>query len=156
MTSVGYRDGPCANCPWLVTNHGRRHPNGWFRASNRRRLWAGLRTGEAPGMTCHPTDPNNPVPDGHPKPSGDTEVRECAGALALLQLELRRLEDSASYSAYQADAKARGVRPVTIEGAFAFVARVSLPPPIGLADTDNPMPDYRAQLDAEQLESLHQ
>lgn len=83
---------PCAACPWLLANHGRRHPDGWYRATNLRRLWAGLRTGEAPGMSCHPTDPDNPVPEGWRGVPVGTVTRECAGAQTLVQRELRLFE----------------------------------------------------------------
>lgn len=53
--------GPCAQCPWRTSNQGKRHPDGWYTKANLRRLWAGLRRGER--MTCHPTDPANPVSD---------------------------------------------------------------------------------------------
>lgn len=81
---------PCAHCPWRTANHGKRHPDGWYTTANRRRLWAKLRTGDS--MSCHPTDPNNPVPEGvKPVPEG-TEVYECTGALILQQREAVRFQ----------------------------------------------------------------
>lgn len=83
---------PCAHCPWRKSNRGKRHPDGWYSKQNLRRLWAGLRSGDAPGMTCHPTDLRNPLPKGSkPVPDG-TVARECAGALLLVTRELREVE----------------------------------------------------------------
>lgn len=81
---------PCAACPWRTENHGKRHPHGWYTKKNLRRLWAKIRRGDS--MTCHPTDPTNLVPDGtKPVPDG-TQTRECAGALRLVQIELKKFE----------------------------------------------------------------
>jgi hypothetical protein len=89
---------PCAQCPWRKSNQGKKMaksddmPYGWYSLKNLRRLWAGLRTGEAPGMTCHPTDKDNPLPEGaKPVPEG-TIRHECAGSLLLVQRELRIIE----------------------------------------------------------------
>lgn len=118
---------PCAACPWLTTNHRRPHPEGYYTDANRRRLWNGLRTGEAPGMTCHPTDPENqPV-------KNDQRTRECAGAAILAQRELRAFEDSEDFAHYR---KGRRLA-MTREGLFA-VALAPMPQPIGrgLAGTE--------------------
>lgn len=77
---------PCKDCPWLTINHGRRHADGWFTRANRARLWAKIRRGET--MSCHRTDPLNPVPEGAPKPAADSTVRECTGSVILQQREL--------------------------------------------------------------------
>jgi hypothetical protein len=73
----------CDTCPWRVVNHGKPHKAGWYRLSNLKRLWAGLRSGRAPGMICHSTDPKNteyggsaPVKPGH--------EAQCGGALYLM------------------------------------------------------------------------
>lgn len=96
----------CADCPWRKSNQGKRHPHGWFSKKNLRRLWNGIRTGNAPGMTCHPTDTGIVVPEAWPvqaKPG--TTTKECAGALLLVQRELRSMEQPitpASVDAYKA------------------------------------------------------
>lgn len=82
----------CAACPWRRSNQGKPHPHGWYSKRNLRRLWTGLRTGEAPGMTCHPTDSNLLVPDGYREARPDAETVECSGALLLVQRELRIVE----------------------------------------------------------------
>lgn len=83
---------PCPDCPWRKSNQGKPHPHGWYSRRNLRRLWAGLRSGKAPGMTCHPTDPDNLVPEGHRGAPEGSRPKECAGALLLVQRELRKLE----------------------------------------------------------------
>lgn len=88
----------CRACPWRTSNHGKKHPDGWFTQANRRRLWSGLRRGEM--MSCHPTDPDNPVSDkaaaaGYkPAPAG-AETRECVGATVLVQREAQIWSDQA-------------------------------------------------------------
>lgn len=89
---------PCSACPWRKSNQGKSHPHGWYSKANLRRLWAGLRTGEAPGMTCHPTDKENPIPDGTKPVPDNVERHECAGAILLVIRELRLIEkDPALY-----------------------------------------------------------
>lgn len=88
---------PCAQCPWRKSNCGKKvttgeMPYGWYSEKNLRRLWSGLRTGEAPGMTCHPTDSDNPTPNGRKPTSDGVEKHECAGALLLIQRELSLVE----------------------------------------------------------------
>ncbi len=73
----------CDTCPWRVANHGKPHKAGWYKLSNLKRLWSGLRTGRAPGMICHSTDPANVEYGGEAKIKPGIE-NECAGALFLL------------------------------------------------------------------------
>lgn len=86
---------PCSRCPWRTSNQGKRHPGGWYTKANLRRLWAGLRRGER--MTCHPTDPDNPVEAEwlekgvRAAPEG-AKTHECTGALILQQREFMRLQ----------------------------------------------------------------
>lgn len=90
---------PCATCPWRTANHGKPHPDGWYTKRNRARLWAQLRRGEM--MSCHKTDPANPVPSGvKPVPYG-TEVHECAGALVLQQREIMNFQRCKSLPLYR-------------------------------------------------------
>ena len=89
----------CSACPWRKANLGKPHPHGWYQQANLDRLWNGLRTGEAPGMTCHPTDANNLVPEGHKAAPEDGTKLECTGSLVLIQRELRVFEkDVQGYS----------------------------------------------------------
>lgn len=66
---------PCVHCPWRAANQGKPHPGGWYTKANLQRLWAGMRRGG--DMTCHPTDPAIPVPEGiRPAPEGATPLPE--------------------------------------------------------------------------------
>lgn len=117
-------DHPCAACPWLTANHRRRHPEGWYTDANRRRLWNGLRTGDAPGMTCHPTDPlNQPVRDG-------ICTRECAGAWTLLAREWRDFEIATHHGAAMVEYR-RGRRLPMTRGGFIVLAEALMPAPFG-------------------------
>lgn len=113
----------CVHCPWRISNHGKRHPDGWYTRANLARRGAGVRRGAV--MSCHPTDPNNPVSAKaqaagyHPAPPA-SRTRECTGGLILQQREVATLqEDHESIRAY------RAARPyaMTAEGLAAVVAR---------------------------------
>lgn len=82
----------CAHCPWRLSNQGKRHPHGFYSARNLRRLWAGLRSGEAPGMTCHPTDPEMADFEGYENLADREVTHECAGAVVLVTREAKRFE----------------------------------------------------------------
>lgn len=83
----------CETCPWLTKNHGKKHTSAWYREhptikgwyskANLRRLWAGLRTGAAPGILCHSTDPDSKDYGGKGTIKPGKE-RACAGALNLI------------------------------------------------------------------------
>jgi len=71
----------CAGCPWLKANHGQPHPAKWYSLANLRRLWNGLRTGKAPGIICHATDPNSTDYGSTVKIKDSSEPKPCGGAL---------------------------------------------------------------------------
>lgn len=102
----------CKDCPWRLSNQGKRHPDGWYTKRNLTRLWALLRTGET--MSCHPTDPGNPVSEAaqaagyRPAPSY-SKPRECTGALVLVQREVMVMQDHGSVAEYRR-ARPRGLR----------------------------------------------
>jgi hypothetical protein len=81
----------CDTCPWLLKNQGKRHKAGWFTVKNLRRLWAGLRSGNATGMVCHASDPNNKDygGDANIKPGHEAQ---CGGSVVLLIKNLNALE----------------------------------------------------------------
>lgn len=108
---------PCAQCPWRTENHGKRHPGGWYTKANRQRLWARLRRGDS--MTCHPTDPTNPVPEGMAPAPEHATTHECAGALILQQRELMYLQSAPDLKSY------RRSRPsgLTVEGIQELISR---------------------------------
>lgn len=117
---------PCAGCPWRTANHGKRHPDGWYTKANLRRLWTGLRTGEAPGMSCHPTDPNNPVSEaaqaaGYKEAPDHAEVRECAGSVILQARELMKFQAAGTFTEYRRDNPGA----MTREALFAFGMRAA-------------------------------
>lgn len=84
----------CADCPWRVSNRGRRNEHGFYTAKNLRRLWAGMRNGER--MTCHPTDPRMAEYEGYEKTEDAPVVRECAGSLLLKAREVTLLNSIAA------------------------------------------------------------
>ena len=51
---------PCDQCAWRVANHGKRHPGGFYRKDNLRRLWNQIRKGGRL-QSCHPTDRDTPT-----------------------------------------------------------------------------------------------
>lgn len=79
---------PCDECPWRVANQGKRHPGGFYRKDNLRRLWNQIRKGGGI-QTCHPTDAAHA---DHRKYSGakpGATPRECTGSVILILRELR-------------------------------------------------------------------
>lgn len=116
---------PCGACPWRTANHARRHPDGWFTARNRDRLWVGLRRGEA--MSCHTTDPDNPVSDKaqaagyRPAPAG-SQVLECRGGVILQQRELHLMINRYGDVAAYRKARPRGL---TRDGLRRLLARLA-------------------------------
>lgn len=142
---------PCAGCPWRTTNHGKRHPDGWYTRRNQDRLWAGLRNGSA--MSCHPTDSGNEVSPAaqakgyRPAPEG-AQVLECRGGVILQQRELHLLGEvyGAEYAPY------RQARPggLTRAGVGALVMRLAFGgvpiiggTPMGRPDLDAPVGHHR-------------
>jgi len=129
----------CADCPWRRSNQGKRTSGGWYSKANLRRLWTGLRTGEAPGMTCHPIDPDNPPTDDGRQASEDATTRECYGALLLVARELKlaeTLHDEHGEKTMQVYRKLRS-RGLTREGMAHWVWRFAInapfltgPPPL--------------------------
>lgn len=112
---------PCSSCPWLTSNHGKPHPDGWYTLANRKRLWAKMRRGER--MSCHMTDPRNPVPEGVKPVPEHAVTRECTGGLILQQREVMRLQAPSGpfkqWDVYHRDHP----RGLTKMGAFAMVDR---------------------------------
>lgn len=82
----------CAQCPWRLSNQGQPHPHGFFDAANVRRLWNGLRTGEAPGMSCHPTDSRMAEFEGYEATAERETMHECAGSVAMRVREFMRFQ----------------------------------------------------------------
>ena len=82
------KDEPCAECPWRLSNHGRRHPKGWYRATNLRRMWNSMRRGGG-FQTCHPTDPTHPEHQTYSGARPGSSPQECVGSIVLIGREIR-------------------------------------------------------------------
>lgn len=122
---------PCAACPWRVENHGRRHPDGWYTKTNRRRLWQGLKNGVT--MTCHPTDPDNAVPEGARGVPAGTATKTCAGALILQVRELALVNTILTRGGEWRDYRSLRPRGLSLAGAasLAWDASIGKVPVIG-------------------------
>lgn len=109
----------CATCPWRKKLQGTPHPAGWYRLANLRRLWNGLRTGNAPGMICHASDPDS-TDYGSTRPvPAESKPRECAGAIQLIYTEVAVLNDCPDFNTYK-----RGRRfPITRTAALKWLER---------------------------------
>ena len=79
---------PCEQCPWRVANHGKRHPGGFYRKDNLRRLWNQVRKGGRI-QSCHPTDPSHADHREYAGAKPDSKPLECAGSVILVLRELR-------------------------------------------------------------------
>ena len=138
----GIGERPCEQCPWLLANHGKRHPHGFFRKTNLRRLWNQIRRGGGI-QTCHMTDPSHP---DHGAPE-KAELRECAGSVVLVMREMRRAGEAGtitpeSLDRYKAEVKA-GRKGLTDTGLQYWVlGRYAGQGWMGLA----PMPDVSREL----------
>ena len=81
----------CESCPWLTKNHGKPHPAGWYKIANLKRLWNGLRSGRAPGMVCHSSDPKSIDYGSTSKVKDTVKPRDCAGALLVIGKHLQEV-----------------------------------------------------------------
>lgn len=124
---------PCAHCPWRTENHHKPHPDGWYTAANRRRLWAKLRRGEA--MSCHPTDPKNPISEkaaaaGVVAAKEGAQVQECIGAIVLQQREVMRFQTQPE------DYLKRWPKGMTRRGLIVIVERTLFGSPVAMPKPD--------------------
>lgn len=92
----------CSTCPWRASNQGKPHPAGWYKMSNLRRLWRGLRTGAAPGMVCHSTDPKSGDYGSSKPPAPEAKPHECLGATILIAREFAILQATKDLKHYRA------------------------------------------------------
>lgn len=106
----------CETCPWLKKNQGKKHKAGWYKLSNLKRLWNGLRTGKAPGMICHSTDPSSKEYGGSDKIKPDSKPTPCAGAILALGKHVNEMNASGDYNTYAA----RKTRPITKRGVMSL------------------------------------
>lgn len=110
----------CATCPWRKNLQGTKHPAGWYKLANITRLWNGIRSGNAPGMVCHSSDPDS-KDYGSVKTVPETvQKRECAGAIQLVITEINLLNDIGDFKIYKKSRKS----PLTRAGLRAVMERV--------------------------------
>lgn len=110
---------PCTVCPWRTANQGKPHPHGWYTVANLRRLWSKLRRGEM--MTCHATDPSNPIPEGYKAVPEAATTRECSGAIIVQQREFMRLQEHLLKGGTLASYRKVSPRGLTREGAVEIM-----------------------------------
>lgn len=131
---------PCENCPWRKTNHGRRHPGGFFTKANRQRLWNQIRGGGGI-QSCHMTDPSHPDHVAHGTPEHATAM-ECCGSVVLVVRELNRLKELSRPTATQPDeitragcdaylAETRDRRGLKRDGLLYYMLARQADPPVG-------------------------
>lgn len=82
----------CALCPWRISNQGTPHPHGFYDKANIKRLWDGIRRGDAPGMSCHPTDPRMAEFEGYEETAERTRTHECMGSWVMVAREMERFQ----------------------------------------------------------------
>ena len=138
---------PCAECPWRTANHGKRHPGGFYRKDNLRRLWNQIRKGGGV-QTCHPTDPGHPDHQEYAGAREGSTAQECMGSIVLITRELRhaaRLSGSETTvepegaTKYLAENRVR--RGLTLEGLLWTAFQRRLPPPLGLGQEISTVPE---------------
>lgn len=131
---------PCAVCPWRLSNQGTPHPHGFYDRANLKRLWDGLRTGEAPGMTCHPTDPDMAEFEGYEETAEREVTHECMGSWIMVMREVAHFqslckdvedEEAAGASfkpgeAYRRYRAAAGRKGMNLEGLASWAFRLAV------------------------------
>jgi hypothetical protein len=90
----------CDSCPWRISNHRRKHSAGWYTIGNLRRLWNGLRTGQAPGIICHASDPESREYGSEKTIPAASKPRECGGALIILMRHVDELNRAKTLKEY--------------------------------------------------------
>lgn len=90
----------CSQCPWRLSNQGKRHPGSFYTKANLTRLWNQIRRG-GKRQSCHMTDPSHPdhLMAGC-KP--DTTPKECPGSVLLILREVESMMDSTNYISEEA------------------------------------------------------
>jgi len=79
---------PCEQYPWQIANHGKRHPGGFYRKDNLRRLWNQIRKGGGT-QSCHPTDPSHQDHRQYAGAKPGARPLECLGSVILVLREMR-------------------------------------------------------------------
>ena len=91
----------CATCPFRLANQGKPHPANWYSLKNLRRIWNGIRTGAAPGFTCHASDPESKNYGSTVQVPDTCQPRECGGLLIVVQRHVRDAGESTTLKEYR-------------------------------------------------------
>ncbi len=92
----------CEQCPWRISNQGRKHKRGFYTKRNLTRLWNQIRRGGR-AQSCHLTDPKHKdhieagCADG-------AKAKECPGSVVIILRELQRLAPNGNVGPEQCDA----------------------------------------------------
>lgn len=83
---------PCEQCPWRLSNQGKRHFGSFYSKKNLIRLWNQVRNGQGV-QSCHLTDPSHPdhIAAGAKE---NAEPRECPGSVILVMREIHQMKDA--------------------------------------------------------------
>lgn len=76
----------CAECPWLVNNHGRRTPSGRYTRKSLTLMWNRVRRGAGQQVCEAGTEEASRLNNTHPAPQV-----ECPASIALVYRELAKL-----------------------------------------------------------------
>jgi hypothetical protein len=112
---------PCDQCPWRLSNQGKRHQFGFYTLANLRRLWNQIRRGGG-AQSCHLTDPSHPdhVAVGA-KP--EATARECPGSVIVVLREVEQMANAERVVTPESMARYRSTRKkgLTKEGILFWV-----------------------------------
>lgn len=91
----------CEQCPWRLSNQGKRHFGGFYTKKNLTRLWNQIRNGGGQ-QSCHLTDPRHPDHIQSGCKTKDIEAtQECPGSIILVQRELMQLDSIKNFEKYR-------------------------------------------------------
>ncbi len=98
---------PCDQCPWRLSNQGKRHFGSFYSKKNLKRLWNQVRGGGGV-QSCHMTDPSHP---DHIRAGAKatSQPRECPGSVIVVNREIAQM--------------ANAENKVTDEGVMAYLKR---------------------------------
>ena len=142
---------PCDQCPWRVANHGKRHPGGFYRKDNLRRLWNQIRKGGRL-QSCHPTDPSHEDHRQYAGAKPGAKPLECIGSVILILREMRYADtldgdttagelSPTDFDRYMAETKQR--KGLTRDGLLYQGFSRALPRPLG---DGTPLPAVNEEL----------
>jgi hypothetical protein len=80
---------PCEQCPWRLSNQGKKHKFGFYKKANLRRLWNQIRGG-GNKQSCHLTDPSHPDHIAVGAKEG-AQAQECPGSVIVVKREIERM-----------------------------------------------------------------